>query len=148
MRRNNLGKYGVAAILLSALLVLGSACAVRYGLLESGVLPRDCTLPEAQGGMCVFKTALVHSFLHQRMGWFSLACGGLAFVLGCRRLAWGGWLSGLAGLVLYSYDPAAVGMLLSLLVLARPEQGADKRRQGKDEAGGQPGDGLGVGRFG
>lgn len=148
MGRNNLGKYGVAAILLPALLVLAGACAVRYGLLENGVLPRDCSLPEAQGGLCVFKTVLVQSFLHQRLGWFSLACGALAFVLGCRKLAWAGWSSGLAGLVFYSYDPAAVGALLSLLVLARPHPGRDEGRKGEGEAGGEPGNGLGVRRLG
>ena len=152
MEWNNSGKYGVAAILLSALLVLASAWGVRHGLLENGLLPRDCTLPDAHGGLCLFKTVLVESFLHQRMGWFCLVCGGLAFVLGRRWLAWAGWLSGLAGLVLYSHDPAAVGSLLSLLVLARPgqragEKGQGKERGGKDEAGGQPGVGVGIGRL-
>lgn len=145
MKRNSFDKYNVAAILLSALLMLGAAYAVRYGLLENGVLPRDCTLPEVQGALCTFKTALVQSFLHQRMGWFSLACGALAFALGCRRFAWAGWLSGLAGLAFYSYDPAAVGALLSLLVLARPRQ---QDGRGKHQASEQPGDGLRVGRLG
>ena len=106
MRRNSSGKYGATAIIISALVVLGAALAARHGLLESGVLPRDCSLTEAQSGLCVFKTVLVQSFMQQRVGWFSLACGVLAFALGCRRLAWAGWLSGLAGLVFYSYDPA------------------------------------------
>ncbi len=145
MRRNSLGKQGVLSIVLSALLVLGLAYAVRHGLLENGVLPRDCSLANAQGALCVFKTALVQSFLHQRLGWVSLVCGGLAFALGCRRLAWVGWLSGLAGLVFYSYDPAAVGVLLSLFVLARPRQ---QHGQGEDKPGQQPSDGLGVRRLG
>ena len=122
MRPNSLGKHGVTSIVLSGLLVLGLAYAVRHGMLENGVLPRDCSVPEAQGALCVFKMALVQSFLHQRLGWFSLTCAALAFVLGCRRLAWAGWLSGLAGLVFYSYDPAAVGSLMSLFVLARPRK--------------------------
>ena len=145
MRRNSSGKYGVAAIIVSAIVVLGAAFAVRHGLLESGVLPRDCSLAEAHRGLCVFKTVLVESFLQQRVGWFSLACGLCAFALGCRRLAWAGWLSGLAGLVFYSYDPAAVGALLSLLVLARPHQ---HDGQGERQAGQQPADGLGVRRLG
>ncbi len=114
---NNSGKYGVAAILLSALLVLASAWGVRHGLLENGLLPRDCTLPDAHGGLCLFKTVLVESFLHQRMGWFSLACGGLAFVLGRRWLAWAGWLSGLAGLVRLWW-----GLWVLLMVLALPRR--------------------------
>jgi|GEM_PF-322085 len=145
MKRNSLGKDGVVAILLSALLMLVAAYSVRYGLLENGFLPRDCSVPEVQGALCTFKTALVQSFLHQRMGWFSLACGALAFALGCRRIAWVGWLSGLAGLAFYSYDPAAVGALLSLLVLVRPRE---KNGRSKDESGEQPRDGLRVGRLG
>ena len=50
MRPNSLGKYGIAAIVVSALLILGFALGVRHGLLENGVLPRDCSLVEAQGG--------------------------------------------------------------------------------------------------
>ena len=145
MRRNSSGKYGVAAIIVSAIVVLGAAFAVRHGLLESGVLPRDCSLAEAHRGLCVFKTVLVESFLQQRVGWFSLACGLCAFALGCRRLAWAGWLSGLAGLVFYSYDPAAVGGLLSLFVLARPRK---QQGQGEHQTGEQPGDGLRVRRLG
>ena len=141
MRRNSSGKYGVAAIIVSAILVLGAALAVRHGLLESGVLPRDCSLAEAHSGLCAFKTVLVQSFLQQRVGWFSLACGLCAFALGCRRLAWAGWLSGLAGLIFYSYDPAAVGGLLSLFVLARPRK---QHGQGEHQTGEQPGDGLRV----
>ena len=93
---------------------------VRYGLLENGVLPRDCLAPGSPEITCAFKTALVQSFLHQRLGWVALLFGVLAFVTGRRKAAWAGWLAGLAGLVLYSYEPAAVGAMLSLLVLARP----------------------------
>ncbi len=98
------------------------AAAIRYGLLENGVLPRDCGVfpAEAPFGACGFKWALVQSFLHQRIGWVSLLCGASAFFLDRRKLAWVGWFAGIAGLVLYSYDPAAVGALLSLLVLVRP----------------------------
>ena len=93
---------------------------------------------------CTMKWLLVQTFHQQRMGWFSLACGGLAFVLSCRKLAWAGWLSGIGGLILYSYDTAAVGGLLSLLVLLRPH----KNGKGERETGEQPGDGLRVGRLG
>ncbi|TAH44220.1 MAG: hypothetical protein EYC67_13730 [Betaproteobacteria bacterium] len=86
----------------------------------------------------------MQSFLHQRLGWLSLACGVLAFANGCRRAAWGGWLLGLVGLVLYSYEPAAVGAMLSLLVLARPRR---EQGDGQGQAGEQPADGLRVGRF-
>ncbi len=126
--------------------VLAVALGVRYGLLESGFLPADCggSLAEGVDGWCGVKWAVVQSFVHQRLGWASLAFGIAAFLLRRRELAWSGWLTGVAGLVLYSFDMSAVGALLSLLVLARA---AEERRARQDEAGEQPGDGLGVGRL-
>ncbi|KAI5913840.1 hypothetical protein [Thauera sp. 2A1] len=109
-------------VLLWGVIVLTVAIGVRYGLLENGLLPRDCLAPGSPVAPCVFKTALVQSFLHERLGWGSLALGAISFMLGCRRAAWAGWLAGLLGLVLYSYEPAAVGAMLSVLVLARPQQ--------------------------
>ena len=139
--RINLSKHGVAAPLLAGLVLAAIALWFRHGLLEAGLLPRDCTLADAPWAACVFKDALVQTFLHQRVGWVSLVVGVLAFALSCRRLAWVGWLTGVAGLVLYSYDPAAVGGLLALLVLV----GADEQgRQGEGEPDQQPGDGLRV----
>lgn len=116
------------AIVVGAVMVLALALGARYGLIENGVLPRDCTVPEAQAqaGLCAVKWTLVQMFHAQRLGIFSLVCGVLAFVIGCRKLAWAGWLSGLAGLVLYNYDYAAVGALLALLVLAT---GGKQQRQ-------------------
>jgi hypothetical protein len=143
--RINLPKHGIAAPLLAGVVLAAIALWFRHGLLEAGVLPRDCTQADVPAAACVFKDALVQTFLHQRLGWVSLAAGVLAFVLSCGRLAWVGWLTGVAGLVLYSYDPAAVGGLLALLVLVgTDEQG----RQGERESDHQPGDRLGVGGLG
>ncbi len=119
------GCSGYIRPLLAGGLLFAVAAAIRYGLLENGALPRDCAFSagDALMGLCGFKWTLVQSFLHQRIGWVSLACGLYAFLFHRRALAWAGWLAGIAGLVLYSYDPAAVGALLSLLVLARPVGG-------------------------
>ena len=118
-------KLNVIKIVVSGLVVVLIALGVRYGLLESGVLPRECGfLGEVAGHasvlMCGFKWALVQSFLYQRLGWFSLLCGVAAFGFSSRRLAWLGWISGILGLVFYNYEGAAVGGMLSLLVLSRP----------------------------
>jgi hypothetical protein len=147
MGRNILQKCGGAAFVLATLVVLGLSLWLRYGMLEAGALPRDCggSVAEGLGGLCGVKWALVQSFVHQRLGWFSLACGVLAFAGGWRALAWAGWLAGVGGLVLYSFDPAAVGALLGLLALSR---GAAQRGQGQGQPGEQPGDGLRVGRLG
>lgn len=104
-------------------LVLAVALGVRLGLLEAGYFPLDCTAEGAQGYelRCAVKQVLVQAFIFQRIGWVSLALGAAAFFLRRRAWAWGGWLSGITGLVLYNFDLAAAGALLSLLVLARTE---------------------------
>lgn len=149
MVRNDLRKCGYAAILLTAVVVLAATLGIRYGLLENGLLPRDCSAGGAPALACGFKWGLVQSFLHQRLGWASLVFGVAAFAFSARRLAWVGWLLGLAGLVLYSFDPAAVGALLALLVLVRPAsgQGRDEDGLGEGEAGQQPADRLRVRRL-
>lgn len=141
MEPEKLPQKGFTAVLLAGAFLLVVVLGVRYGLLENGLLPRDCLAPGSPGFACAFKTALVQSFLHQRLGWGALAFGVFAFALGCRKAAWAGWLAGLAGLVLYSYEPAAVGAMLSLLVLARPR---GQQGEGKDQADSEPADRLRV----
>lgn len=101
--------------------VLALAMGYRYGLLESGRLPLDCGghLAEGIDGWCGVKWLTVQSFVHQRIGWLSLLLGIAATLVRRRLVAWAGWSTGLVGLVWYSYEPAAVGALLSLLVIFR-----------------------------
>ena len=94
--------------------------ALRYGVIENGLLPRNC----GSGGMdsslpCWLAWLLIQSFHAQRLGIFALAFGLLGFLSGLRLCAWVGWLVGVAGLVLYSPDYAAVGALLGLFTLLR-----------------------------
>jgi hypothetical protein len=133
----------IGLIVLSGL-VLAAGLGIRYGWLESGFLPLDCggSVAEGLSAWCGVKWLVVQSFLHQRLGWISLACGVAAFVSRRRGLGWIGWLTGLAGLVLYNFELAAVGAMLSLLLLVR---GAAQGRRGEDKPGQQPGDGLGIG---
>lgn len=147
MRRNILQKCGGAAFVVASLVVLGASLGLRYGMLEAGLLPRDCggSVAEGLGGLCGLKWALVQAFVDQRLGWVALGFGALGFVTGRRAAAWIGWLCGMAGLVLYSFDPAAVGAMLSLLALGRSAD--DERGQAERESGSKPGDGLGVGRL-
>jgi hypothetical protein len=119
--------------------VLGLALvALRYGVIENGLLPRDCGPGEDSSWQCGLTWLLVQSFQAQRLGWFALACGGLGFASNVRLLAWIGWLSGIAGLVLYCPDYAAVGMLLGLFVLLREKATAGEtlteHGQGQGEA--------------
>lgn len=134
---------GVVRLVWVSAVVLAAVLLLRYAVLEAGAFPADCKPLLADGleGLCLVKWALVQTFMQQRLGWASLALGVLAFVSGRRPVAWGGWLFGIAGLVLYSFDYAAVGAMLSLLVLAR--HGA-QAGGGKEQAGGEPRDGLRV----
>lgn len=134
---------GVVRLVWVSAVVFAAVLLLRYAVLEAGAFPADCKPLLADGleGLCLVKWALVQAFMQQRLGWVSLALGVLAFVSGRRPVAWGGWLSGIAGLVLYSFDYAAVGAMLSLLVLAR--QGAQAGGS-KEQAGGEPRDGLRV----
>jgi hypothetical protein len=148
VRRNILQECGGAAFVLATLVVLVAVLWLRYGLLEAGVLPRDCggSVAEGLAGLCGVKWALVQAFIDQRLGWAALGCGMLAFAAGYRPAAWAGWLCGVAGLVLYSFDPAAVGAMLALLTLGRGPCG--ERGQAEGKSCGEPGQRLRVGRFG
>lgn len=146
MSRYNFSKYGGAAWALTGAALLVALLGLRYGVIEAGLLPRDCSggADAAPAWQCSLTWSLVQLFHEHRVGWFSLATGALGFVLSCRKLAWAGWLSGIGGLVLYSFDPAAVGALLSLFVLVRPRP---QHGQGEGEADQQPADGLRIGRL-
>ena len=118
----------MVAIALAGVATLGLALGLRYGLLEAGHLPADCT--GDAGWDCRFKMALVWSFLGNKLGWLALGSGVLAFVSAFRPLAWLGWVAGLAGLVLYCFDASAVGGLAALLALIRaPQPGASRQQQ-------------------
>jgi hypothetical protein len=108
--------------LLGAVVLAAALAALRYGVIEKQLLPRDCG---PAGGdspwFCGAAWLLVESFRFQRIGWAALACGLLGFAFSWRRCAWVGWYLGFAGLVLYSPDYAAVGGLLALFTLLRPE---------------------------
>jgi hypothetical protein len=132
MTRSSFNARSVAPLLLSLLIVLALAAGLRYGLVEAGRLPADCggSLAEGRGFACAFKCALVQSFLHQRLGWASLVFAIAALISGRRGLAWPGWCLGLAGLVLYGFEPAAAAGLISLLrllLLRRGPQGGAAR---------------------
>lgn len=104
------------------LLVLALAIALRVFAIEPSHIGHLCD-PDPWSGWCGARTALIMAFRFKEIGWAALAVGILATFV---RRAWLGQLAlslGLAGLVLYSYDPAVVGALLGALVLVRPLPG-------------------------
>jgi hypothetical protein len=103
---------------LAALLALAVATALRRWLIEPPAIAHLCD-PAPWAGWCAPRMLLIRSFLDQQIGWLALAAGVAATVMRHRGVAQVALIAGCAGLVLYSYEPAAVGGLLGALVLAR-----------------------------
>ena len=107
-------------VFLSAGLLCLALMALRFGVIENDLLPRGCGSGGSDSGLsCGLVWLLAQSFQAQRLGIFALVFGVLGFLGGIRLCAWVGWLTGVAGLVLYSPDYAAVGALLGLFSLLR-----------------------------
>jgi hypothetical protein len=103
-------------LLITLLLAAALGAGLRYGLMESDVLHGLCA-GGADDWRCLVRRIAPQLFVHERIGVFALAAGVLALLLrraGVARLA---VVAGAAGLVLYSADFAAVGLLAGLLVL-------------------------------
>jgi hypothetical protein len=108
------------------LLVLGLAMALRVFAIEPSHIGHACD-PAPWSGWCGARTALIMAFRFKEIGWAAMAVGVLATFV---RRAWLGQLAlslGLAGLVLYSYEPAVIGTLLGALVVFRPLPGPTTR---------------------
>lgn len=101
-----------------AVVVGALAYALRALAIEPAAIAHACD-PAPWQGACAARSALLRSFVHQEIGWAAFAAGALATAFRLPRLAGVALALGAAGLVLYSYEPAAVGALLGLLVLAR-----------------------------
>lgn len=107
--------------LLIALTVAAAASAgLRYGLMESDLLHGLCA-GGADDWRCLVRRVAPQLFMQERIGVLALAAGTLALLLRYAFVARLAVVAGAAGLVLYSADFAAVGLLAGLLVLlARP----------------------------
>ena len=93
---------------------------VRSQLIEQSELGFFCD-GGGQTGLCKIRWLIVQSFNTQGLGYFALFLGLLATLT---RSAFIGLLAGMvgvSGLVLYSWDFAAVGFLLGVLTLARAQ---------------------------
>ncbi|HEY9194013.1 MAG TPA: hypothetical protein VIO81_14185 [Methyloversatilis sp.] len=114
---------GVGAALPGALvLAVAGSVALRYGLMESDVLHGVCALAN-DDWRCLVRRWAPQIFIDHRIGWLALAAGVAAALARSRTLAKLALVGGGAGLVLYSTDHAAAGLLLGLIVLcssARP----------------------------
>jgi hypothetical protein len=108
----------VLTLILSGTAVLGLALWARYGLIEPEGIAHACLGSDAWH--CALRDLIVATFNRQQLGYVAVGAALLALLPRLRPLAWLAWVSGLAGLVFYCWDYAAVGVVLALLVLARP----------------------------
>ena len=121
---------GAAALFVSALLL---ALAARYLLIEPPAIATACSSAPGQG-WCPLRSLLVASFQFKQPGWAALVCGAIAWLVApgkggqsvpLSRTRIGSLFSltalglGAIGLVLYAFDPAAVGALLGVVALCR-----------------------------
>ena len=111
-------KTRILTLLLSGVAVLGLALWARYGLIEPEGIAHACLGSEEWH--CVLRDLIVATFNRQQLGYVAVGAAVFALAPTLRPLAWLAWASGIAGLVLYSWDYSAVGVVLALLVLARP----------------------------
>jgi len=114
----------ILKLLLSGLATLGLALWMRYALVEQEGMDLLCA--QAANVSCRVRETAIAIFTQQRLGYFGLAAAVLSLVPRLRHLAWAGWIAGLAGLVLYCYEPSAPAAVLALLVLARPAAASNK----------------------
>jgi len=111
------------------------AAVARYYWIEPAAIGDMCRGMEAASLNCKLRNALIMTFVFNGLGYASLVLGLAALCLRRTGLAVLGGAIGAAGLVLYCYELAGIGFLLSVLTLAR-ETSAPRR----DEAGAEHGE--------
>lgn len=113
--------------LFPAALALLLAWLARAYVVEPEAIAHACD-PTPWAGACAARSLVIRSFSTGGLGWVALAAGGLALALrhpAVAGLAWAarwrrfaattGLAAGAAGLVLYCFEPSAVGALLAAL---------------------------------
>ncbi|MFT4102088.1 MAG: hypothetical protein QM674_13820 [Burkholderiaceae bacterium] len=100
-------------------LSLALALALRHFAVEPPAIGHACDVARWQG-WCAARTTLLMTFQHQQLGWIALVLGALALLTRRGAIGHAGLVFGCLGIVLYSYDSAAFGLLASMLALCRP----------------------------
>lgn len=95
------------------------ALVLRYAVVEVTEFAQTCDV-SPWSGWCAPRTALlVITFGNQMLGWTALALGLIATFTRSRALAIAGLSLGVAGMTLFSFEPATAAVLASALVLVR-----------------------------
>ncbi len=103
---------------LLAITVAALASYARRYYIEPESIAFACEANPSQG-WCAARNLLIQSFAQGGLGWASLASAALAVMSGALLAAYAAWVLGVAGLILYCYEFAAVGALTGALVLVR-----------------------------
>ncbi|MCQ9377617.1 hypothetical protein [Methyloversatilis sp. XJ19-49] len=107
----------VTGLIVAFTAAVAASATLRYGLMESDVLHGLCAAA-SDDWRCAARRYAPQLFIDQRIGWLALAAGALAMATRIPMLAAVAVVSGGAGLILYSADYAAAGLLLGLIALA------------------------------
>ena len=94
------------------------ALLLRYLMVENTELALHCDVHRFEG-WCALRTPLVVSFFRQDLGWVALVLSLLACWRQSLLMARLSLALAVAGLILYSYEPAAVAALVAAMLLAR-----------------------------
>lgn len=126
----------VFKVVLFAALLAGIMQAIRLLLIEPDGMARACAM-DASPWFCWLRALVVAGFAHHLYGPISLVAALLAWVSGLRVLAALAMLSGMAGMVLYTFDIAAMGFVLGALQLTRADDEAPvlEQQTHADQAG-------------
>lgn len=92
----------------------------RFYLIEQNELGFFCD-SGGQSPLCVLRWLIVQSFNALGFGYFALFLGLLSVLTRSGFIGLWAGVVGVAGLILYNWDFAAVGFLLGVLTLARAE---------------------------
>jgi hypothetical protein len=114
---------------LVALLLVGAAMALRYGLIEGDGIGIWCSGEGAATPRCEARALVIQTFTFNRLGYLALVAAALAVLTRRRWLAWIGLATGIFGLELYCFDYGGLAAALALLVLARAQTAAPGEQQ-------------------
>lgn len=104
-------------VLLAVAVAVVAAGARRY-FVEPESIAFACE-PNPWQGWCAARSLLIQTFAQGGLGWASLGAAALALASGALLPAYAALLIGMAGLIFYCYEFAAVGALAAALVLVR-----------------------------
>ena len=101
-----------------AVLTVIAVLAARYLWIEPAAMGQACN-GDGMPWWCWLRQALIWTFAFKGLGYAAVVLGVLAVFSRNRRVAVVGVCVSIAGLVLYCFELSAIGLMLSMLTLAR-----------------------------